>query len=94
MRRLIVLTICATCIFLPVVPKAATLGKLNELERRFNDYDRRLTGVERKIELLLNYVRKGQGAVIDRDRVMFKGDWEPEVRQSATSPAQPRHACA
>ena len=74
MCRFIVLTVCATGIFLPFAPKAETPGKLNELERRFNDYDRRLTGVEGKIELLLNYVRKGQGAVIDRLRDV-QGPW-------------------
>ena len=80
MRRVIVFTVCATYICLPVVLKAATLGKLDELERRFDDYDRRLTGVERKITILLHYVRKGQGPMIDMQR-----DVQRQLRSGAAA---------
>ena len=68
MRRLMFFAACWLSLSLPAAPNAATLSKIDELERRFDDYDRRLTGVEKTIELLLDYVRKGQGADLNRQR--------------------------
>ena len=62
----------AILLFVPAITEAGTLAKIDELERRFNEYDRRLTGIEGKIELLLDYLRQGQGAVISRP---------PEIRR-------------
>ena len=49
MPRLIVFAIFGLLIFLPGVPEAGSLSQIDELERRFDDYDHRLTGVEKKI---------------------------------------------
>lgn len=65
MLRLILFTVGVSVLLAPSVPNAESLEKIDELERRFNEYDRRLTAVEEKIQILLDYLRKGQGAVLN-----------------------------
>ena len=52
-------------LLVPATSNAGSPEKIDELEGRFNEYDRRLTAVEKKIQLLLDYFRKGQGAVLN-----------------------------
>lgn len=42
---------------------AGSAAKLERLERRFEEYDRRLVAIEAKIELLLDFLKQGQGIV-------------------------------
>lgn len=68
MRRLIVFTAIMLILIVPTVSKTESLEKIDELQGRFDDYDRRLTSVEKKIQLLLDYFRKGQGSVLNEQR--------------------------
>ena len=66
MYRFFAVIVWASLVIVPVAAEAGTLAKIDELERRFNESDRRLSAIEGKIELLLDYLRKGQGPVVSR----------------------------